>query len=435
MSKPASDPLQARLAAIQAQIRAGDPAGAAHALEQVRSAAPGDARICLVEAALARSMGDGEREIAALQRAVEWAPRWPVGRVELSKALARADRHDEAVAAAGRAVELVPDDLAVREVAVAVANKAGAYGEAERHLRAASALRPADRGITHALATCLSTLGRFSDAEPLYREVVAANPENLRALADLGECLLGLQRKEEAIACFERALERLPHNPTLKFHLALARGETPPTQPNEMTQALFDDYSARFDKHLAGDLKYRVPKRVADIVRARYPDRRIDVLDLGCGTGLTGVYLSGVDGTLTGVDLSAGMLARARRHGIYTRLRQSDLREVLKETAAGSYDCIIANDVFIYVGDIADVIPAAFRALRGGGALIFSCETATEADGAFVLRPSKRYAHSQVYVEGLCRAAGFGAVAVEHIDLRMDGQNAIAGFIIVAEKS
>lgn len=434
MSAPASNSLQATFLAIEAQIRAGDLAQAAAGLEQARAAAPRDVRICLAEAALARSTRDPNREIAALQRAVALTPRWPVAHVELSRALAREDRLDEAVLAANKAVELAPNDLRVLEVAVAVANQAGSAADAERHLRAANALRPDDAAIASALAFCLSTLKRFSEAEPFYRRALAADPRNPRTLANLGECLNELEKKNEAIACYERALRELPGNATLEFHLALVRGETPLTQPNEMTQVLFDEYSGRFDKHLAGELKYRVPKRVADIVRARHPDLRIDVLDLGCGTGLTGVYLGGVGGTLVGVDLSAGMIERARRHGIYSHLRQGDLREELRETAADSYDCVIANDVFIYVGDISEVIPSTFRVLRPGGALIFSCETAMDAEGEIVLRRSKRYAHSHAYIERLCRQAGFDPIRFEEIELRVENNVPIPGFIVVAER-
>lgn len=434
MSAPTGDPLRGRLLAIETLIRAGDLTRAAEALAQARAIAPGDVRLCLAEAALARSARDGGREIAALRRAVALTPRWPVAHVELSKALARDDKFEEAVAAANKAVELAPNELATREVAVAVANQAGSYADAERHLRAASALRPEDLEIARALASCLSTLKRFAEAEPLYRRVLAADPRNPSALANLGECLTELGRRDEAIVCLERALERVPHNAALQFNLAVARGETPPTQPNELTQMLFDEYSARFDKHLAGTLKYRVPRRVAEIIRARHSDLRIDVLDLGCGTGLTGVYLGGIGGALVGVDLSAGMIERARRHGIYTQLRQGDLREELRESAPGSYDCVIANDVFIYVGDIAEVVRAAFDVLRVGGALIFSCETAADAEGDFVLRASKRYAHSHAYVERLCRGAGFDPVGFEEIDLRIEGDAPIPGFVVVAEK-
>lgn len=434
MNAGARDPLQEMLAAIEAQIRAGKVTHAAALLRQAQAAAPGDVRICLAEAALARVARDAKGEIAALRRGVALTPRWPVIHVELSKALARDDKLEDAVAAAAKAVELAPNDLAVLEVAVAVSKQAGSYQAAERFLRAASVLRPGDLGIVRSLALCLFVMRRFAEAEPLYRRLLAADPGNPEVFGSLGQCLVELGKNEAAAQCFECALELLPGNATLLFHRAIARGETPVTQPNEITQALFDEYSVRFDKHLAGTLKYRVPKRVAEIVRARHPGLNIDVLDLGCGTGLTGVYLGGVDGELVGVDLSAGMIERARRHAIYTRLRHGDLREELRECAGGSYDYVIANDVFIYVGDVSAVIPAAFDALRSGGALIFSCETAAAEEGDFLLRVSKRYAHSRSYVERLSRAAGFATIGFEEIELRVEGEAAIRGFIVVADK-
>jgi predicted TPR repeat methyltransferase len=434
MNAPAADPLREALAAIDAQARAGDLARASATLAQARSLAPGDARVYLAEAVLARAAGDASGEVAALRRAVALMPRSPAVHVELGKALAREGRLDEAVATAGRAVELAPNDPAALQAGVAMANRAGAYALAERHLRAAHALWPADAAITRALALSLFNQQRFGEAEPLYRAVSDILADDPGAVVNLGVCLNELGRNVEAIACFERALALAPADAMAQFHLAIARGETPPTQPNALTEKLFDGYSARFDQHLVGQLKYRVPRRVAEIVRQRHPDGRLDLLDLGCGTGLTGVYLGKVDGALVGVDLSGGMLEQARRHGIYTHLRQRDLREELAESAAESYDCVVANDVFIYVGDLGAVIPAAARVLRRGGALIFSCETAADEEGGFVLRPSKRYAHSRAYVERLCRDAGCSRVTFEALDLRQENQTAIAGFIAVAER-
>jgi len=435
MSGRAPDPLQAQFAAIDAQIRAGKPAVAAAMLGRLRGMARGDVRVCLADAALARAANDAPREITALRRGVALTPRWPRVHVELSKALIRADQFDEAVAAVAKAVELVPNDLAVLEVAVAVANQVGAYEIAAGYLRTARRLQPGNSGIIRALAVCMFKNGRYDEAESLYRELLDGAAQNSADLVGLGDCLIQLGRNGEAAEHLERASELLPGDASIRFNLARARGETPPTQPNDLTAALFDEYSARFDKHLAGALKYRVPKRVAEIVRARCPGLAIDVLDLGCGTGLTGVYLGGVGGALVGVDLSAGMLERAGRHSIYSRLCHGDLRDELRESAAESYDAVIANDVFIYVGDVSEVIPAAFGVLRSDGALIFSCETAVDEEGDFVLRASKRYAHSRAYIERLCRGAGFACVGFEEIELRMDGNTPVHGFIAIAEKS
>ncbi len=435
MNASTHDPVRDRLVAIEAQIRTGELAAAAAELDRARAAAPGDVRVCLVEAALARAENDVVKEIAVLKRAIALAPRWPVAHIALCKALARAENYDEALPAAERMVAAAPDDLAVLEVAVAVANVAGAYAVAERHLRTALKLRPGDVAIVRPLALCLFNQKRYAEAEPFYRIVSAALPDSPRALVSLGACLAEIGKTEEAIRSFEHALELSPGDSMIEFRLEIARGQVPRTQPNELTRMLFDDYANRFDKHLAGSLKYRVPERVADIVRERRPQRDIDVLDLGCGTGLTGANLGKVGGVMVGVDLSEKMLERARRLGLYTELRQNDLRHELRASPANSYDCVIANDVFIYVGDIDDVIAATYPVLRCGGALIFSCETAADDEGDFVIRPSKRYAHSRAYIERLCRAAGFDSVGFEHLDLRMEEGVPIPGFIAVADKT
>ncbi|MBN8885737.1 MAG: methyltransferase domain-containing protein [Rudaea sp.] len=429
------DPIMTKLRAVEAQIQAGELASALAALDRVRTEARGDVRVCLVEATLARAGNDAVKEIAALDRAISLTPRWPVIHIERCKALGRMEKTDEALAAAVMMVDVAPNDLAALELAVSVANLAGAHAFAERCLRAALALRPGDVAIMHPLAISLYDQRRFAEAEPFYRTALGANPDSASALAGLGACLTELGRAAEAVACFERALSLQPGDPRFEFYLALARGETPPTQPAVLTEKLFDNYSGRFDAHLTGELKYRVPGFIADIVRRRHPLCDIDVLDLGCGTGLIAVNLGKVSGAFVGVDLSANMLQRAQCLGIYTRLRHGDLRSELDHSAADSYDYIIAADVFIYVGDLADLIPFAFRALRPGGALIFSCETAADSEGDFVLRPSKRYAHSRAYVERLCRDAGFGVVGFEEIELRMEERVPISGYIVVAEKA
>lgn len=219
-----------------------------------------------------------------------------------------------------------------------------------------------------------------------------------------------------------------------RFREAVARGETPRTQPAALVAELFDGLAERFEKHLVGRLQYHVPHRVADIVLDRCPQRRLDLLDLGCGTGLLGLCLGRLDGMLVGVDLSARMLDQAAPLAIYGELRQGDALAELRHTPMERYDCIAACDVFIYVGDLSDLVPAAFRALRPGGALIFSCEEAHADEGALRLRTSGRYAHSRESIASQCRDAGFAACTFEDIVLRLEADRPIAGYIATAEK-
>lgn len=118
-----------------------------------------------------------------------------------------------------------------------------------------------------------------------------------------------------------------------------------------------------FDHALVDKLSYKLPTIVADRVRARYPELELNVLDLGCGTGLFGAALGKVTGSLVGVDLSDKMLQHAARRGVYSRLYAVDVVEALRQNLDGSYHVVVATDV-VYVADIRPFVKESFRVLQ-----------------------------------------------------------------------
>lgn len=427
------DPATAQLVALETAIKQGRIDDAISALTAFVAAYPTDVRAHLFDALIARARKDTRNELLAFKRATTMAPRWAPPFAELALSLLREGRYPEAMTAADTAVELEPDKRQMIDVAIAVAVKAGFSNVALAYMRRAHSLWPADLGLDRQLCTLLTIMQRYDEADAHWRKLLARHPDDTAAEVNYAYTLTAMGRNDDAVTLLERTLGREPGNATAAFYLASARGETPAAQPPGLVQEIFDGYADRFDDQLVGKLKYRVPQRVAEIIRARQRPR-LDLLDLGCGTGLMGVHLGKIDGKLIGVDLSPRMLEQARHHGFYTELKQGDLLAVLRETAPASFDIVTANDVFIYVGDLAAVIPACFKVLRPGGTLIFSCEAADDAEGALVLRPSKRYAHSRASIEALCRTAGFASCAIETIDVRLEKDAPIPGFIAVAEK-
>ncbi|QNB00305.1 methyltransferase domain-containing protein [Massilia sp. Se16.2.3] len=73
---------------------------------------------------------------------------------------------------------------------------------------------------------------------------------------------------------------------------------------------------------------------------------------MGCGTGLCGPVLRPRSRTLTGVDLSERMLARAAETGLYDSLACADLQAYL-DSCHGDVDLVMAADVLVYFGDLA----------------------------------------------------------------------------------
>src|SRR4030067_841370 len=90
--------------------------------------------------------------------------------------------------------------------------------------------------------------------------------------------------------------------------------------------------------------------------------------------GLSDSMRGGRARQLTGIDWSPGMLARARERGLYDRLIEGDIVQVLAGQGA-SFDLVAAADVFVYIGDLEAVGASVGQGLRPGGWLTFSVET------------------------------------------------------------
>jgi len=160
-----------------------------------------------------------------------------------------------------------------------------------------------------------------------------------------------------------------------------------------------------------------------------------DVLDLGCGTGLVGVEIAPHAKRLVGVDLSPKMIERARKRGIYSELICGDLMTAL--AVSDCYDVVVAGDVFVYVGKLDAVIPAARRALRPGGVLAFSVESAEDVRAAagtgtkdYWLGPTGRYAHHADYIRSLAFSSGFTLGHMKKVRLRLENRQPMMGWLV-----
>ena len=202
-----------------------------------------------------------------------------------------------------------------------------------------------------------------------------------------------------------------------------------------MNRHLFDGLAEVYDQHTVRGLRYQLPKIVADKILARYPDKHLNVLDLGCGTGLLGVCLGRIDGFLIGVDVSTKMIEQAHRHRVYDRFHTVNLLDALRETPGDIYEVITALDVFIYTGELGETIPNAHRILLPAGDFYFSCEAAPEEGTDLVLQSNGRYAHKRSHVQALCRQAGFESVEIEDLTLRYEGGEPVQGFLVKARKA
>ena len=111
------------------------------------------------------------------------------------------------------------------------------------------------------------------------------------------------------------------------------------------------------------------------------------------------------------------MLEIAESRNVYDKLDHVDIVEYLSN-AELDFDCFIATDVFIYVGDLSEVFRLVKVRNKKPGKLIFSTEHTNEK--GFHLEKSGRYSHSKSYIEELCKEFRFSISHFSETNLRKE---------------
>jgi predicted TPR repeat methyltransferase len=419
---------------IEQLIASGDLATAASKLNSLRELAPRDPRVFSVGAQLGFAANNPTAALQASDAALKLAPGWPRALFQRARALEALNRPKEALDACNQAASADPKLLGAIELAVILGRRLGEAAIPEALLRKAHASAPNNLSIWLGLGRFLS---RHKKEESIawLDKVLSADSKNLDALITLASVHFELGDTAAANDVISRAEAIDRENPLVVFQGSRIRGESNTQIPAALVRNLFDEYADRFDSHLVGVLKYRLPLVVADKIRARFPDAKLNLLDLGCGSGLLGRALGKINGYFVGVDLSEKMLQKAAEIGTYSRLHVAEIVDALTATDASEYEVIAANEVINYVANPEPFIQQSFRVLRPNGVLYFSCEQAGVDEPDVVLRAdSQRYAHRDDYITALCEKHGFVGVEIEKQALRTDHEKPVYGYLVTANK-
>ena len=411
---------------------------AARMLNTLAKTAPQDPRIFLLGSLMAEAANNLDGMLTAAKKAVDLAPGWPVASIRLAGVYSAKGQTSLAVQTAEQAIfEATQDNSLATEYltrAAAIAVKCQHYPQAALWAEQASAMAPESAQLKHLMAEAQAYNGQYEEAIALYTELLLQEPDNTDFLHDRLLAYINTAQTPLAQQDAERLVALPPDNETFTYYASLLKGETPATQPASVVTSLFDTSAAQFDRHLVGSLQYTLPQDVAQWILDWYPDKKVDVLDLGCGTGLLGASLGPLKGVIVGVDLSTKMIEKAAQRGVYAQFNQVNVLDALQATPENHYDVITALDVLIYVGDLSTVIPNAHRILTPGGRFVFSCEAAPKKVKTFALQATQRFVHQQDHVNKLLKAAGFGQIQMETRALRLEAGEPVQGFVVTAQK-
>ena len=93
------------------------------------------------------------------------------------------------------------------------------------------------------------------------------------------------------------------------------------------TKELYKDWAGTYDEEIMAN-GYSSPVRTAEALAKCGAQLNSPILDIGCGTGVSGLFLKEAGFTdLHGSDFSAEMLALAKEKDLYTALHHADLRD------------------------------------------------------------------------------------------------------------
>ena len=188
-----------------------------------------------------------------------------------------------------------------------------------------------------------------------------------------------------------------------------------------------------------GKLKYGTPAFLSAAIEklGRAPYRT--AIDIGCGTGLSGLALRenkilSEGARLVGMDLSPAMLAKAKeKEKVYDELRVGECVEGMQAMGKEGqrFQLLVACDVLPYVGKLTGFFQRAREIVDEGGVLAFSTESLnTSEEEAIVLNVTGRYAHSRGYIEKEAARAGLTVASITAVEaLRYNGGAAVPGHV------
>jgi len=378
--------------------------------------------------------GDSREAEVVLRRLVRLAPdeRWAAHR--LAEVLSASGANDEAAQVYADLLARRPDDrLALRQYGLLLYRMAR-WPLASEILREAVLLDPADAEAAAALAFALA-----QDGQPLPALEAAAVARRrdrdarhaLEIHYAIGRARQALGEPAAADVAYRRCLDIDPDD-RLGVTALLAASQNALAAPSAgYVRALFDRYAERFDDSLVSRLAYRGPQILEDLLHGVDLPEDARILDLGCGTGLAAPVLRPLASRLVGVDLSSGMLAHARRRGLYDALEAADLQAFLAGGPA-AWDLVVALDVVNYVGPLPPVFRAVAAVLDDRG--LFALTLERSPTGGLLLQNSRRYAHGLADVEAAVADAGLQTVRLLETTLRTERGAPVAGYALLLRR-
>ncbi len=419
-------------------------------------------------------LGDYEASKDASKKALDINPDYEMALVNLGNAYDMLGDKEHARISYEKAIVANPDYAVAHNNLGNVLYDIGLYVEAEKASSKAIELDGSDITAYITLGNALDALGRYQESIDAYKIAIEMDENYAIAYTNIGGVYEKIDMIDEAEAAYWMALcleekeddsshlnygyvlydyamkgelekaeelgkkwlAKFPHNSVAKHMVASLHDDAEVKRASDdYVKKLFDAFAPDFDESLAA-IEYKAPQLIGDMLDVYYNGREgtLDILDAGCGTGLCGNYAHKYSSKLDGVDLSAGMLVKAKERNIYNTLFEDELEHFLNDLNT-CYDVVVSSDVLTYIGDLSEVFKGFAKALKEDGRLIFTIsKNDKESKKGYFLHSSGRFTHNDWYVKDSLKECGLSVVEFKETVLRLEGGEPVIGFLCVAEK-
>jgi predicted TPR repeat methyltransferase len=128
------------------------------------------------------------------------------------------------------------------------------------------------------------------------------------------------------------------------------------------------------------------------------------------------------------------MLEKVDHKNLYSKISISKISQFLENQEKGlsEYLVILANDVFVYIGNLEGVFTAVRPRLKENGVFLFTVEKLSIEN--YMLQRTGHYSHSKTYIQFLAQRFVFKVLNIQEIVPRKDGDEYIQVYMVSLKK-
>ncbi len=274
-------------------------------------------------------------------------------------------------------------------------------------------------------------MGNLNDAAFRFKFVILMDKKHGLAYYYLGVTQLYQGNKKDALNNFKMAEKLKAKTPDLQFMMSKVDSKIVADHiPAYYVAESFNRKAANFNDQMLAK-RYESYKLMVEKAALEFTTRKtpIDVLELGCGTGLAGSYLKAqfeiTINHLAALDISHEMIFEAKQlidineNPIYNEIFEVKIEDFVNDrefNQGRKFDLIISSLSLSYITELEQVLKDCHNLLKPHGTMAITLSKSNDKDIDMNI-DREYYAYSEKYIDKIAKNAKFKKIEIQETDL------------------